>query len=52
MREEHEMEKFQSANTKVMSTTKNTFKFAQLNQPSFQLVMYAVTVMILGFDLC
>ncbi len=49
MREEHEMEKFQSANTKVMSTTKNTFKFAQLNQPSFQLVMYAVTVMILGF---
>ncbi len=49
VREEHEMEKFQSANTKVMSTTKNTFKFAQLNQPSFQLVMYAVTVMILGF---
>lgn len=49
VREEHEIDKFQKANTKVMKTTKNTFKFAQLNQPSFQLVMYAVTVMILGF---
>lgn len=49
VREEHEIDKFQKANTKVMETTKNTFKFAQLNQPSFQLVMYAVTVMILGF---
>lgn len=49
VREEYEIEKFQHANTQVMTTTKNTFKIAQLNQPSFQLVMYAVTVMILGF---
>ena len=45
--EEHEKEKFNKANTKVMDVTKFTFKVAQLNQPSFQLVMYAVTVLIL-----
>ncbi|MBD5390822.1 ABC transporter ATP-binding protein, partial [bacterium] len=32
----------------VMKTTKHTFHFAQLNLPSFQLVMYAVTVLLLG----
>ena len=47
VREEHEKEKFNKANTKVMDVTKFTFKVAQLNQPSFQLVMYAVTVLIL-----
>lgn len=49
VREDYEIEKFQSANTKVMETTKNTFKIAQLNLPSFQLVMYGVTVLLLGF---
>lgn len=48
VREEHEIQKFEAANTKVMKTTKHTFHFAQLNLPSFQLVMYAVTVLLLG----
>lgn len=48
VREDHEIEKFKTANTKVMKTTKHTFHFAQLNLPSFQLVMYAVTVLVLG----
>ncbi len=49
VREDFENAKFHNANHKVMTTTKNTFKIAQLNQPSFQLTMYSVTVMILGF---
>ncbi|MDE6660390.1 MAG: ABC transporter ATP-binding protein/permease, partial [Anaeroplasmataceae bacterium] len=48
VREEYEIEKFADANTKVMQTTKNTFKIAQLNLPSLQLVMYGVTVLVLG----
>ncbi|MDE6240877.1 MAG: ABC transporter ATP-binding protein/permease [Anaeroplasmataceae bacterium] len=48
VREEYEIEKFAQANTTVMETTRNTFKIAQLNQPSFQLVMYGVTVLVLG----
>ncbi|MDE7213273.1 MAG: ABC transporter ATP-binding protein/permease [Anaeroplasmataceae bacterium] len=48
VREEYEIEKFAEANTKVMETTKNTFKIAQLNLPSLQLVMYGVTVLVLG----
>lgn len=47
VREEFEKEKFNKANTNVMDVTKYTFRVAQLNQPSFQLVMYAVTVLIL-----
>ncbi len=48
VREEYEIDKFDAANQKVMNTTKETFKIAQLNLPSFQLVMYGVTVLILG----
>ncbi|MDE6655898.1 MAG: ABC transporter ATP-binding protein/permease [Anaeroplasmataceae bacterium] len=48
VREEYEIQKFDKANKMVMETTKKTFKIAQLNQPSFQLVMYGVTVLILG----
>lgn len=47
VREDYEKEKFNTANTNVMNVTKFTFRVAQLNQPSFQLVMYAVTVTIL-----
>ncbi len=47
VREEYEKEKFNKANKKVMDVTKFTFRVAQLNQPSFQLVMYAVTTCIL-----
>lgn len=48
VREEYEIEKFNDANTEVMQTTKKTFMFAQLNLPSLQLVMYGVTVLVLG----
>ncbi|MDE6407321.1 MAG: ABC transporter ATP-binding protein/permease [Anaeroplasmataceae bacterium] len=48
VREDYEIEKFAQANTKAMDTTRKTFKIAQLNQPSFQLVMYGVTVLVLG----
>ena len=47
VREDFEKEKFNKANTKVMDVTKFTFRVAQLNQPSFQLVMYSVTTAIL-----
>lgn len=48
VREDYEIQKFDEVNTKVMKTTKHTFRIAQLNLPSFQLVMYAVTVLLLG----
>lgn len=49
VREEHEEMKFNEANTKVVKTTKHTFHIAQLNQPSFQFVLYGITVLILAF---
>lgn len=49
VRENYEEEKFKSANQDVMSTIRHTFRIAQLNQPSFQFVMYAVTTMILWY---
>lgn len=48
VRESYEEEKFNDANLKVMNTTKKTFRIAQLNQPSLQLVMYTVTVLLLS----
>lgn len=48
VREEYEIKKFNDANEKVMENTKKTFRIAQLNTPSFQLVMYGVTVLILS----
>ena len=49
VREDYEIEKFNQANEQVMHTTKKTFRIAQLNTPSFQLVLYTVTVLILTF---
>ncbi|MDE5565475.1 MAG: ABC transporter ATP-binding protein/permease, partial [Anaeroplasmataceae bacterium] len=48
VREDYEIQKFNEANEKVMENTKRTFRIAQLNTPSFQLVMYGVTVLILS----
>lgn len=48
VREDYEIQKFNEANEKVMENTKKTFRIAQLNTPSFQLVMYGVTVLILS----
>ncbi len=47
VREDYEKEKFNKANTNLTDITKFTFRIAQLNQPTFQLVMYAVTTAIL-----
>lgn len=49
VREEHEINKFNQANEQVMQTTKKTFRIAQLNTPSFQFVLYTITVLILTF---
>lgn len=48
VREDYEKEKFNKSNQTVCNTTKNTIKIASLNQPSFQLTMYAVTVILLS----
>lgn len=47
VREDYEEEKFNNANKNVCNTTTNTIKIAALNQPSFQLTMYAATVILL-----
>lgn len=47
VREDYEEEKFSDANKNVCNTTTNTIKVATLNQPSFELTMYAVTVILL-----
>lgn len=47
VREDYEEEKFNNANKNVCNTTTNTIKIAALNQPSFQLTMYTVTVILL-----
>lgn len=47
VREDYEEEKFNDANKNVCNTTTNTVKIATLNQPSFELTMYAVTVILL-----
>lgn len=47
VREDYEEEKFNDANKNVCNTTTNTIKIATLNQPSFELTMYAVTVILL-----
>lgn len=47
VREDYEEEKFNNANKNVCNTTTNTIKIAALNQPSFQLTMYAVIVILL-----
>lgn len=49
VREEHEINKFNQANEQVMQTTKKTFRIAQLNTPSFQFILYTITVLILTF---
>ncbi len=49
VREDHEKEKFNKANKKVMDVTKYTFRISQLNQPSFQFVLYLITTLMLYF---
>lgn len=48
VREDYEKEKFDASNQNVCNTTTNTIKISALSQPSFQLIMYAVTVILLS----
>lgn len=48
VREAYEIEKLDIVNQENMNITKDTFKISQLNVFSFQLIMYCVTVLILG----
>ncbi len=48
VREDYEIEKLDIANKENMNITKNTLKISELNVFSFQLIMYCVTVLILG----
>ena len=41
VRGEYEEEKFQQVNAELMDTSQNTFHYAVLNLPAFQLTMYA-----------
>lgn len=47
-REDYEKEKFDASNQNVCNTTTNTIKISALSQPSFQLIMYAVTIILLS----
>ncbi len=40
----HEEERFESVNTQLMDTSQQTFHYAVLNLPAFQLIMYTATV--------
>ncbi len=48
VREDYEIQKFNSSNENVRDITTKTFKIAVLNTPSFQLSMYAVTTLLLA----
>jgi hypothetical protein len=48
VREDYEKEKFDASNQNVCNTTTNTIKISALSQPSFQLIMYAVTIILLS----
>ncbi len=49
VRGEYEEEKFGQVNRGLMETSQNTFRYAVLNLPAFQLTMYAAIVLILWF---
>lgn len=49
VRGEYEEKKFDEVNTQLMDTTQKTFRYAVLNLPAFQLVMYTSVVLIMWF---
>ncbi len=49
VRGEYEEEKFQEVNTSLMETSQKTFRYAVLNLPAFQLVMYVCVILIMWF---
>ena len=49
VREEYQAEKFDQVNRALRDTSQNTFRWAVLNLPSLQLVMYVSVVLIMWF---
>lgn len=49
VRGEYEEEKFEKVNYTLADTGKNTFKYAVLNMPAFQLILYTTVVLIMWF---
>ena len=49
VREEYQAEKFDQGNRALRDTSQNTFRWAVLNLPSLQLVMYVSVVLIMWF---
>ena len=49
VRGEYEEEQFDEVNRELMAASRDTFRFAQLNMPAFQLVMYTCVVLIMWF---
>lgn len=49
VREESEEKRFQEVNSSLADTSKDTFRWAVLNLPSLQLIMYTSAVLILWF---
>ena len=47
VRGEYEEERFQAVNEDLRRTSQNTFRYAVLNQPAFQLTMYTSVVLIM-----
>ncbi len=49
VREDYQAEKFDQVNTALRDTSRNTFRWAVLNLPSLQLIMYLSVVLIMWF---
>ena len=49
VRGEYEEEQFDEVNQELMAASRDTFRFAQLNMPAFQMVMYTCVVLIMWF---
>ena len=49
VRGEYEEEQFDEVNRELMAASRDTFRFAQLNMPAFQMVMYTCVVLIMWF---
>ena len=49
VRREYEEEKFDQVNTTLTESSQNTFRYAVLNLPTFQLILYTAIVLIMWF---
>lgn len=49
VRGEYEKEKFKEVNETLMDTSQNTFRYAVLNLPAFQLTLYTAVILIMWF---